>query len=81
MSLLAPIRYLSGLSKKLVFDPVGPTASKLWSLKVRSQKKLNNDVSAFPRRNLYCSKSLLSGRPGFDSQPAQSLSTHSYEAP
>ena len=45
------------------------------------KKKLKNDVAAFPRLNLYCSKSLLSGRPGFDSQPTQNLGTHSFEAP
>ena len=32
------------------------------SAKLAVKKNLKNDVGAFPRLNLYCSKSLLSGR-------------------
>ena len=35
---------------------------------------------AFPRLSLLCSKSLLFGRPGFDSRRAPTLGTHSFGA-
>ena len=54
--------------------------AKLWTLEVRGQKKLKNDVVAFPRLSLLCSKSLLFGRPGFDSRRAPTLGTHSFGA-
>ena len=36
-----PNKYRSDLSKKLVFDPVGPRATKLWALKVCSRRESN----------------------------------------
>ena len=45
------------------------------------KKILKNDVGAFPRLNLYCSKTLLSGRPGFESRTLQTLKLCSFAAP
>ena len=46
----------------------------------RSKKYKQTDVVAFPRLSLLCSKSLLFGRPGFDSRRAPTLGTHSFGA-
>ena len=45
------------------------------------KKKLKNDVGAFPRLNLYCSESLLFGRPGFDPRTLQTLRAYNFAAP
>ena len=50
-----------------------------WSSRSKQTKK--NDVGAFPRLNLYCSKSLLFGRPGFESRTLQTLRLCSFAAP
>ena len=38
---LYPSKYRLDLSKKLVFDPVGPRATKLWAFKVCSRRGSN----------------------------------------
>ena len=45
------------------------------------KKNWKNDVGAFPRLNLYCSKSLLFGQPGFDSRKLQTLKADNSTAP
>ena len=45
------------------------------------KKKLKkNDIAAFTRLYLYCSKSLLSGRPSFESQSLQTLRAYNFAA-
>ena len=42
-------RKILGLSKEVLYVNFGERAAKLWALKTCGQKKLKNDVVAFPR--------------------------------
>ena len=75
-----PKRYVSGLSKEILYDHLGQVALKLETVKDRGRKK----VETFWVRGYfsvsYYNELLLFGRPGFESRTMQTLRLYSFTA-
>ena len=71
---------MSELSKEVLTDHFGPWAAKLWVPKVKDHEKKIAKIPQLTFSEILHSKSLLFGRPGFDSRRAPTLGTHSFGA-